>query len=125
MRLTIPAFLMLMHTIVAAQMPLSEESLVPDMAIKVSPLHLLNFYPTIDVAYEQRIRPRFTVQLGFGYVLDVAGDEYERYQNKNGFKLKLEGRHYFGAEDERNRTFYTSLEPYMNAIDFDRRTVVQ
>lgn len=108
-----------------AQIPTSEDALVPDQAIKVSPLHLLNFYPTIEVSFEQRIFPRITTQLEAGYVLNYDSDNREHFQNKQGVKLKLEGRYYLKRGNGENKIVYLAAEPYLNAIDFVWRTVVE
>lgn len=101
-----------------------DNRLVPDKAIEVSPLHLLNFYPTIEVSYAQRIFRRYTVSMEFGYVLDY-GDNYNlSFQDKRGVKLKTEGRYYFGRPVNDNRVFYAALEAYLNVINFDRYRIV-
>jgi hypothetical protein len=96
--------------------------LVPDKAIKISPLHLLNFYPTIEVSYEQQLWPEITAQIEAGWVLptDTYGDD-EDFQNKRGVKLKLEGRYYYWGRTARRVLNYVSVEPYMNVINFDRQ----
>jgi hypothetical protein len=125
MRLRLSGLILLLHSVAMAQLPSSEEVLVPDQAIQVSPLHLLNFYPTVEVSFEQRILPRVTTQLEVGYVLNYDSNNGERYQNKRGVKLKLEGRFYFRRDAGENKISYGAVEPYLNAIDFDRRSVVE
>lgn len=98
---------------------------VPVHAIKVSPLHLLNFYPTIEVSYEKKIFRRFTLQAEGGYVLNYPDSADELYQDKRGVKLKLEGRYYLGALTEREKIYYVAIEPYANVIDFDRLGAVE
>ena len=102
----------------------SSWSAVPGSAIKASPLHLINFYPTIQVSYEQRILPRVTLQAEGGYVLDYGTDD-ESFENRRGFKARLEGRFYLGPLVDRARIHYVSLEPYMNKVDFDRYAIVE
>ena len=99
-------------------------SAVPSSAIKVSPLHLFNFYPTIQVSFEQRLFPRVTLQGEGGYVLDY-GDDEESFENKRGLKAKVEGRYYLGSLLDRERIYYLSLEPYMNRVDFNRYAIVE
>jgi hypothetical protein len=99
-------------------------SAVPSSAIKVSPFHLLNFYPTIQVSYEQRVFPRLTLQAEGGYVLDYGNDD-ESFENKRGLKVKLEGRYYLGFVVNRERIYYVALEPYMNRVNFNRYAIVE
>lgn len=99
-------------------------SAVPGSAIKVSPLHLINFYPTIEISFEQRIFPRLTLQAEGGYVLDY-NDEEESFQNRRGMKLKLEGRFYLGRLRNEENIHYVSVESYMNRVDFDRYGIVE
>jgi hypothetical protein len=103
-----------------AQEPLTESAVVPHTAIKVSPLHLLNFYPTVELSFEQRILPRFTTQLEAGYVLNYGSNMNRDFQDKRGVKLKLEGRYYFGTVSDAKKIYYGAVEPYMNVINFDR-----
>lgn len=103
-----------------AQDELSTDLLVPDKAIKVSPLHLLNFYPTIEVSYEQKVKGNVTAQAEVGYVVDFRTDWDREFLNKRGVKLKLEGRYYFWGRIDRKKLYYISAEPYMNVINFDR-----
>jgi hypothetical protein len=120
LRWLFPAFFFLIHTVLSAQDLLTESALVPHTAIKVSPLHLLNFYPTIEWSFEQRILPRFTTQLEVGYVLNYRTNIDRDFQDKRGVKLKLEGRYYFGSVSDRKKIYYGAIEPYMNVINFDR-----
>lgn len=120
MRLLLAVSSLLIHTALTAQESLKESALVPHTAIKVSPLHLLNFYPTIEWSFEQRILPRFTTQVEAGYVLDYKTNTDRDFQDKRGVKLKLEGRYYFGSVSDRKKIYYAAAEPYMNVINFDR-----
>jgi hypothetical protein len=95
--------------------------LVPDKAIKVSPLHLLNFYSTIEISYEQKLAPNITAQIEGGLVIPVDNDLNNDFKNKRGVKLKLEGRYYFWGRTDRRKMYYAALEPYMNVINFDRQ----
>jgi hypothetical protein len=97
--------------------------LAPSKVIKFSPLHLLNFYPTIELSYEHRLADRFTLQGEFGYVLDYDSNTDDEYQDKRGFKAKLEPRYYL-AYSEQHMNFYTSAEVYLNRINFDRATIM-
>jgi hypothetical protein len=97
--------------------------LAPSQVIKFSPLHLMNFYPTIELSYEHRLADRFTLQGEFGYVLDYENDTNKEFQDKRGFKAKIEPRYYLGYS-EKHMSFYTSAELYLNRINFDRETYV-
>lgn len=119
MRFFIFAVLILQAPFLRAQDSVLRERLIPIRALKVSPLHLLNFYPTIQLSVEQRIRPRFTLQAEAGYVLNYTNDDFS-FQDKRGVKLKLEGRYYFGSASGRKRIYYSAIEPYANIINFDR-----
>jgi hypothetical protein len=94
--------------------------LVPQQAIKFSPNHLVNFYPTLEFSFEQKIARQETVQLEAGYVLNYSNDTNEDFQNKRGVKLKLEGRHYFFGRTDRQKIYYLAGEIYANIINFDR-----
>ena len=108
------------QTVAFCQQPPTESALVPHTAVKVSPLHLLNFYPTIELSLEQRILPRFTTQVEAGYVLDYNANIHRDFQDKRGVKLKLEGRYYFGSVSDPNKIYYGAIEAYTNLINFDR-----
>lgn len=118
-------FLLAAQTVAYAQEPVTESALVPHAAIKVSPLHLLNFYPTLEWSFEQRILPSFTLQAEAGYVLDFGSDTDYDFRHKRGVKLKLEGRYYFGSVSDRKKIYYGAVEPYLNVINFDRYFSVQ
>ena len=124
MRLLLTWCLMATCTSLSAQQWDSTHTAVPVHAIKFSPFHLLNFYPTIEFSYEQKIFPRVTLQAEGGYVLDYPDSEGELYQNKRGVKLKLEGRYYPGSV-RRDKISYLAIEPYVNAVDFDRYGAVE
>lgn len=99
--------------------------LIPRQAIKVSPLHLLNFYPTLEVSYEFRIARRMSLQLETGYVLTFPSEENDTHRNKRGVKLKLEGRYFFPGVRRGEKIYYGAIEPYMNVINFDRYEAIE
>lgn len=96
---------------------------IPLHAFKWSPYHLINFYPTVQLAYERRLKERFSLQADMGIVLrrwlgqDFGNTEFE---NKRGVKLKLEARFYLKRQRLSNAFDYLSVEPYWNRINFDR-----
>lgn len=93
---------------------------IPQQAIKFSPLHLINFYPTIELSFEQKVAPQVTLQLEAGYVLDYETDWNEEFLDKRGVKLKLEGRYYFFGRTDKRKAYYIAGEAYANIINFDR-----
>ena len=107
---------------VFAQDSLLYSSLIPRHAVKISPLHLLNFYPTIQLAYEIKVAKRFSLQLEGGYVLNYNLNENPEYQDKRGAKAKVELHYYMLPSKRANLIFYGAAEVYWNAVDFDRLT---
>lgn len=87
--------------------------------VKLSPFHVLNFYPTLQFAYELQWHPRFSLQADIGYVLNF-NNVNERFINKRGVKLKTEFRYYLDY-NSRELLHYFAAEPYQNIINFDRR----
>jgi hypothetical protein len=113
--------LIFVTTVLYAQEELTVDMLVPDKAIKVSPLHLINFYPTFQVAYEQKILDRITAQLDVGVVVRYNTNQNAEFKDKRGIKGKLEARYYFWGRTDKRKLYYVSAEGYMNVIDFDRQ----
>lgn len=94
---------------------------LPKHAIKIGPLHPLNFYPTLQIGYEYRLLPNLTSQIGLGYAIpyhDIRMD----FQNKRGVKLRLESRYYIPATVDSRNAHYLSAQFYSNIINFDRET---
>ena len=120
-RLLLAALSLLFFRGASGQDSLAIAMLVPDKAIKVSPLHLLNFYPTIEISYEQKLWPDITAQIEVGWVVPIRNYEDDDFLNKRGVKLKLEGRYYFWGRTDRRKVYYVAVEPYMNVINFDRQ----
>lgn len=100
------------------------ETAVPRHAIRISPLHLLSFYPTIQLGYETLIYKNITTYVEGGYVVEhneaVGGIDRDEFGNKRGFKVKVEPRWYALETDSRKVTFYVALELYVNRVNFDR-----
>lgn len=99
--------------------------LVPKQAVKFSPLHLINFYPTLEFSFEQKIASKVTLQLEGGYVLDYDNDTNDSFLNKRGAKVKLEARYYFFGRTDKRKIYYIAGEGYANIINFDRTTSTQ
>jgi hypothetical protein len=94
--------------------------LVPQQAIKFSPLHLINFYPTVEFSFEQKITSQVTLQAEFGYVLNYSNEWNEDFIDKRGAKIKLEGRYYFFGRTDRKKIYYIAGESYVNLVNFER-----
>ncbi|NBW34209.1 MAG: DUF3575 domain-containing protein [Cytophagia bacterium] len=94
----------------------------PKHAIKWSPIHLLGFYPTLQLAYEASVGKKLSVQGDVGYVINYEGGTNTEYMNKRGVKLKAELRYYFESLPGSQDGFYASIEPYITSINFDRST---
>lgn len=86
---------------------------------KVSPLHLLNFYPSFLIGYEYGFSPNQSVQIDAGPVLDFESYNQE-FQRKRGFKLKTEYRYYLDIENLSGNGHYIALEGYWNFVNFNR-----
>ncbi len=91
---------------------------LPRHVIKVSPLHLINFYPSVQIAYERHIKNNISLQLDVGYVFHTNYNL--KFQNTRGTKLKTEIRYYLNGMVTRAYANYLSAEPYANIINFDR-----
>lgn len=109
----------------AAQDSLAFRRLIPRHTVKFSPNHLINFYPTLQLAYEARLAERVSIQVEGGYVLNYPINEDTDYQNKRGAKTKLELHYYMLPRERANLVFYGALELYWNAVNFDRENTRQ
>lgn len=96
---------------------------LPRHVVKFSPLHLINFYPTLQVAYEFRLKNNFALQADLGYVLSYKINTDPEFKDKRGVKLKTEVRYYLLSFITSHGAWYLSAEPYINIINFDRQTV--
>ncbi len=105
-----------------AQDSIHFERLIPRHAFKFAPLTMANFYPTLELSFEQKIIRQFTVQIGYGYVLNYKDNNNQEYQNKRGYKAKLEIRYYIMPSERYNLVYYLAVGGYMNVVDFDRET---
>lgn len=122
MVLRVAAFILLSQVVWAQRKTYDTAHLVPRHAIRFSPFHLINFYPTIQVSYETRLYDSFTLQVEGGYVLPRSFEEADPFFfNKRGYKAKVEVRRYFWG-GKRGWIFYGAPELYVNRVDFDRET---
>ena len=111
-----------------ASQGITPENLMPKHAIKFSPFHLASFYPTIQIAYEFRLRDQLTLQLDGGVMPEIGqnGTKTEvrnHIKNKRGYKLKVEPRYYFQADRFREWVYYGALELYLNHARFDGKSM--
>ncbi len=91
---------------------------IPVSILKISPLHLINFYPSIQLAYEHRLSSLSSFQLDAGYVF-ANNNGNTNYLNKRGLKGKAAYRYYIPGYSGK-RIDYLSVEPYLNVVNFDR-----
>lgn len=92
----------------------------PQHTVKFSPFHLLGFYPTVQFAYEYKLRERYSTQFDMGIVVRGAGFD-SKFQHKRGVKLRNEWRYYLDEDASRRTSHYMAAEIYYNIINFDRR----
>lgn len=95
---------------------------IPGHVVKASPLHLLNFYPSVQLGYEANVYRHFSVFAEGGVVVGLH-DQNERFLNKRGMKLKLEPRYYYSISRNGRILWYGATEFYFNQVKFDRRTI--
>lgn len=113
--------LILVEACAFAQKEYPTEALVPDIAVRFSPAHLINFYPTVQFAFERRIGKKLTAQIDLGYVFQNKL-ETDDFGNMEGYKVKVEPRYYIiGGGKNRKRILYGALELYRNSVNFDRK----
>ena len=63
------------------------DKLIPSNALKFAPLNLANFYPTLELSFEQKITKKVSAQISYGYVLNYKLNQDPEYQNKRGYKV--------------------------------------
>jgi hypothetical protein len=97
---------------------------LPNVTIKVSPLHLLiNHYPTLQVALEHRIgkNKNMALQYDFGPVVNLGPfnmDDRDSFAKK-GYKTKIELRRYLTSVNHLWLP-YVSAELYYNHVDYKK-----
>jgi hypothetical protein len=85
--------------------------------VKISPFHVFDFYPSLQIAYERRLTKKFSLQTDIGFVAENS--RYNLlYQNIRGVKLNLEGRFYLSHGS------YFGMEAYTTAVDFRRQASI-
>lgn len=108
-----------------AQDSIRFDKLIPRTALKFAPATLLNFYPTLEFSFEQKIVKRFSVQIGYGHVIKIDKSFDSEYQNKKGYKTNLEIHYYLMPSRKYNLVYYIASGGYINAVDFYRETSQQ
>lgn len=124
--------LILVSTAAVAQTTDRYDLAVPRHAIKFSPGHLLiNYHPTVEFAYEQRIAPRLTLQGEYGQIVNALSTTTENRiedawdSDRNGYKAKLEARYYVVATRKGRFTMYAAGELYYNNINYLKQIVTR
>jgi hypothetical protein len=86
-------------------------------AIKFSPLHMLNYYPSMQLAFEHRLGRQTSLQWEGGYVFPISSEETSDAYNKRGFKAKLDFRYYwlFGKLNA-----FIAPELYYNSVNYNK-----
>lgn len=93
--------------------------------VKVSPVNLLFYYQSLQLAYEHQFTRKISAQAEAGMVFDFKPHYMENleYLNKRGARLKAEFRFYPMGLWLNKPSFYASVEPYYNIINFDRDVI--
>jgi hypothetical protein len=94
----------------------------PRFAVKWSPLHMIYFYPSAQVAVEHRLFKRLNVQYDFGLVIDYPYADSEDFRDKEGYRLTGEVRYYVPSPPK--IPFYLATEYYYSDIRFTRSQVI-
>ncbi|MGC3944063.1 MAG: hypothetical protein QM762_05975 [Chryseolinea sp.] len=93
----------------------------PGLAVKWSILHLLYFYPSIQLSLEQRLFKNFGIQYEGGWVIN-SYENTSDYEDKRGFRGAIELRYYLPSTDK--VPLYISGEYYYHNIKFNRTETV-
>jgi len=108
---------------VIAQSQLPDRTYIPKLAVKYSPLHMIYFYPSIQVAVEHRLYRNLTIQYDAGIVFNYnENNSSADYQNRRGYRLIGELRYYLPFT--RKVPFYLAAEGYYHNITFHRNAVL-
>ena len=92
--------------------------------IKFSPLHLLVYPRSLQIAYEHRFPSRFSTQIDVGYVLPIGiNNGPSDIRDVRGFKLKEEIRYYYYGKNYKTQKknyheYYLSAEIHQNIFDY-------
>jgi hypothetical protein len=105
----------------AQRQPSDSVAWAPRAIVKFSPLHMVGFYPTVQVAVEYRVARRVSLQTDVGVALNYSNQNAD-FLDRRGIKFKQDIRYYLSAVDESSNAHYLSFEYYGNFINFDRDT---
>jgi hypothetical protein len=94
----------------------------PRLAVKWSPLHLIYFYPSIQIGIEHKLFQNITLQYDLGLVVDLGVRSNDDFTNCHGFRGIGELRYYIPSPPK--IPFYIAGEFYYNNIRFDRSNVI-
>jgi hypothetical protein len=95
---------------------------IPKLVVKWSPLHLIGHYPTFQIALEQRLSDKLSVQYDLGPIISFNSfPGGENSFRKRGFKAKLELRHYTKWVSSKYWRLYYGGELYYNRVDYKKR----
>jgi hypothetical protein len=109
--------LLLLSTVVYAQKTDSvpARKTMHRFAVKWSPVHLVGYYPTVQLAVEHRIADRLSLQWDAGYVVNTSSVESKDGFDKKGFKAKVDVRYYFPFG---RSAVLLAPELYYNYVDY-------
>lgn len=94
----------------------------PKLAVKWSPLHMIYFYPSFQVALEHKLTQHINVQYDLGWILNYPSSGTEEFSNKGGYRGIVEVRYYFPSPPK--IPFYLAGEYYYSRVTFDRSEVI-
>ena len=116
---TLLIMICLCYSIHAQQNSETQKNRDAKVIVKWSPLHLIDHFPTFQIAVEQKIIKNISLQYDFGPVLSMTGFFSDFDTNKRGYKSKIQVRRYFSFPTQRWRV-YVAPEIGYNYIDFTR-----
>jgi hypothetical protein len=94
----------------------------PRLSVKWSPLHLIYFYPSIQIGIEHKLFNNITLQYDLGLVVDLGIRSGEEFADRHGFRGIAEVRYYIPSPPK--IPFYIAGEFYYSNIRFDRSNII-
>ena len=94
----------------------------PRLAVKWSPIHLINFYPSIQIGLEHKLFRNITMQYELGAIIDMGVMSNDDFIDQRGFRAIGEVRYYLPSPPK--IPFYIAGEYYYGDIRFDRSDVI-
>jgi hypothetical protein len=127
MRALLIAFLLLSIVSVSAlaqSVDSNKKYRLPRYTVKWSPFHaVINHYPTIQLALEQRINKKISFQYDFGFVIPVtrtSNRDNSTASRMRGYKAKFEIRHYLLDPDNHLWLPYVGVEYFYNRVNYNK-----